>query len=100
MTYANSGSFGTNDLTPVRTAPSGMPAKNRGLYFDGSSQAYIPVANCILSHTFSVHFWALAKDGADHTLFSKDRDTAVAGELPLLQLAISNDLSGNPNLKA
>ena len=74
-TFANSGATGsTHDLTTVVIAPSGQPAKNRGIYFDGTNDGYLSVPDLLLGHSFSVHSWVLPYLGTDLTLFSKDRD--------------------------
>ena len=77
-TFENAGSAGsTFDVAATRDAPSGQPAKYRGLYFSSSNDAYVSIDNIILTHTISVHSWALIQTVADMTLFSKDRNAFV-----------------------
>lgn len=65
------------DTNVVSTTGSGYPAKNRGLSFDGSGDAYVVFPKFIIHHTFSIHFWALPKTtaaaGKLNTILSKDR---------------------------
>ena len=92
-TYVNVGSqSGSFDLTPVRVNPSGHPARNRGLYFNGTDHAYITIGSLVLSHTFSVHTWALMKaNNTDMTIFSKDRNVFTSGtSKQLLDLSVSS----------
>jgi hypothetical protein len=60
--------------------PAGHPAKDRGLYFDGTSDGFIPITDLALSHTFSIHFWALLKaNNKAMTLLSIDRNDFTEG---------------------
>ena len=68
----NSGVIG-GDITVTTSSPSGFPAKYRGLYFDGSNTAYIPLSSFTLYHTCSFHFWLIPI--SDGVVFSKDRPT-------------------------
>ena len=56
-------------------APSGSPAKNRGIYFDGDKDAYIQISNFVLSHSYSLITWCLAFDRSDGNLQFGDGGT-------------------------
>ena len=77
--FTNNGTLGGNtfDVSVTTDAPSGQPAKYRGLYFSASYEASIEITNLVLAHTFAVHSWVLQQTAADVTLLSKDRDTFV-----------------------
>jgi hypothetical protein len=68
-----------------------MPAKNRGLYFDGSSDGYLTIPSVLLYHTFSIHAWVMTKadPGAEQTIFSKSRPAAL--DKPLVRCGIDAD---------
>ena len=70
----NSGVIG-GDVTVTTSDPSGYPAKYRGLYFDGTHTAFIPLPAFTLYHTCSFHFWIIPM--GDGVLFSKDRPSYV-----------------------
>ena len=54
--------------------PSGYPQKNRGLYFDGASEAYVKITGVHLHQIWSIHLWILrSEDTSTVCLFSKDR---------------------------
>jgi hypothetical protein len=54
---------------------SGRPAKNRGLYFDGAKDGFVPIPNVLLHQSCAFHIWALLKSTTGPmTLFSKDRN--------------------------
>jgi hypothetical protein len=95
--YGNSGSAGSDfDVQPnlEATNGSGSPAKDRGLYFNGSAAApgYVNIPGLQLSHTFAVHSWVLLKaTGATQTIFSKDRNVFTASDKNLLLLTVNTD---------
>ena len=59
------------DVSVTTSDPSGFPAKYRGLYFDGSNTAFIPLPGFALYHTCSFHFWIIPIGNG--VVFSKDR---------------------------
>ena len=74
-TFANSGSGGTLSATSTIVNASGNPAKNRGVYFEGTDDGYLSIPAFTLNHTMSLHAWILLKTiGTRKTIFSKDRD--------------------------
>ena len=82
ISLTNAGTTGsTHDVTVLMVIPSGHPAKKRGIYFDGSSDALIQIQNLFLSHTLSIHAWVLMKgNNADMTIFSKDRNDFASAD--------------------
>ena len=71
----NSGSASGFTLTPTRVNPAGHPAKDRGIYFDGSSDGFITIPALRLPHTFAVHAWVMIEQtGIDGVIFGKDRN--------------------------
>jgi hypothetical protein len=90
LTFANSGHAGTLDITSTVDAPAGNPAKNRGLYFNGSNDGFVEIPGLLLSHTFSVHAWVKIATLGDLTLLSKDRaDFDPATDAQHLRLSIN-----------
>jgi hypothetical protein len=94
ITFENTGTAGTAlDLAAVNViavANSAYPVKNRGLFFDGASDAYIMLPTLILSHSMSVHVWLLRMGTAKVAVFSKDRDDFTAAtDAQLLYFSIS-----------
>jgi hypothetical protein len=90
-TYTNGGVSAGFTLTPTKANPSGHPAKNRGIYFDGTADGNIPIASLFLSHTFAVHTWVLLKDNTTvMNVFSKDRnDFTPSTDKNLLNLQVN-----------
>ena len=88
--FTNAGSASGFDVTSVVVAPAGNPAKNRGIYFDGTNDGHIPINGLLLSHTFSFHSWVLIKSlTAEITMFSKDRnDFTPATDRQQLRLSV------------
>jgi hypothetical protein len=97
-TFANTGSGGSGlDVTATVAAPAGNPAKNRGVYFDGSSHGFVEIGGLLLAHTFAFHSWVFVKEtpyATDLTLFSKDRDDFVPAT-DRFQLRLSVDGKDN-----
>ena len=100
--YENTGSAGVSyNVTPTRSNPSAHPAKDRGLYWDGTNQGYIEIPSLLLPHSFSVHTWVLMKGNySDMTIFAKDRqythllDCVVdASNSPKAELSLDTDAS-------
>jgi hypothetical protein len=83
MTFVNDGSAGAPlDLAPENVLTA-YPAKDRGLYFDGSSDGGVRISGLVLSHTFAVHTWVLLKTvGVPVTIFSKDKNRGKIVQLP------------------
>jgi hypothetical protein len=78
-TFVNQGTAGTAyDISIVKATDSGKPAKDRGIYFKGSEDGHIALADITLHYDFSFHAWVLIASnpatGKFATLYSKDRN--------------------------
>ena len=73
--YQNTEEPSVITINTVTVAPSGSPAKNRGIYFDGDKDAYIQISNFVLSHSYSLITWCLAFDRSDGNLQFGDGGT-------------------------
>ena len=84
----------------VNVGTSGIPAKNRGLYFDGTNFGHITLANNLyLSHTFSLHSWVMPSAVAQMVIFWKDRDSGFAtGDGDVLRAGIHPSFYAQSNL--
>jgi hypothetical protein len=61
--FANAGSAGeAYDIAVMRVGSAGHPAKNRGLFFNGSTNGHIPIPDLIMGHSFAFHHWVLLKE--------------------------------------
>ena len=113
MTFTNAGAAaGAVTLSVTRVDPSGHPAKDRGLYFNGTDDTgRMTVSSLLLSHTFAFHTWVLLDESNTHTLFVKDRNDyasaganrhvinfSVANGLMILSLAEDDDGSNTQQL--
>jgi hypothetical protein len=76
-TYSNNAFTGNAfDVTPTRVNPSAAPAKDRGLYWDGTEEGYVEIPSLLLHNSFSIHSWVLIKDGTvTCTLFTASDQT-------------------------
>ena len=113
VTFTNAGAAaGAVTLSVTRVDPSGHPAKDRGLYFNGTDDTgRMTVSSLLLSHTFAFHTWVLLDESNTHTLFVKDRNDyasaganrhvinfSVANGLMILSLAEDDDGSNTQQL--
>ena len=44
-------------VTVTTSDPSGFPAKNRGLYFDGTNIAYVTLTQIVIDNKFVIEVW-------------------------------------------
>jgi hypothetical protein len=61
---------------------AGRPAKNRGIYFDGTDKAWVSWTNIVLAPACSLHFWLMTFNedaGNNMTVFEKQRNIAWSG---------------------
>ena len=99
-TYTNTGadvgalSFGitTTQVDTGSAVPSAYPQKNRGVYFNGSSEAYVKIDSVHLWPVFTVHQWVRrTAQNAAHALFSKDRGDSNSAALSVYLYIGSNN---------
>lgn len=64
-------SSATSKATIEDSAPSGIPAKNRGIHFSANQPACINVNDVVLNHSFTIHTWVYCHDGLAKALFGK-----------------------------
>jgi len=57
----------------VTDGKSGIPAKNRGIYFDGAHDGRISIDGLVLNHTFSVNIWVYDMKQGYKALFNKNQ---------------------------
>jgi hypothetical protein len=73
--FAGIGSVGSTLISTIDNS-AGHPAKNRGVYFNGTDNGFIEIPSFTLYHTFSIHAWVIVAGGnGDRTIFSKDRNS-------------------------
>jgi hypothetical protein len=62
------------------SSESGYPAKNRGLWFNGTGSAYVLINGFVLNHSFTIHTWILLKDNSDvMPIFELDNEDTSTG---------------------
>ena len=75
VTGAAAPASGTISVTGTTSPPSGFPAKNRGIMFDGTNHAVFALPTFVLYHTFAFHSWLYPfTNGSNRYVFSKDRN--------------------------
>jgi hypothetical protein len=52
-------------------APSGVPAKNKGIHFSTHFPGCINVPDVVISHSFTIHTWVYISSGSAKSLFGK-----------------------------
>jgi hypothetical protein len=91
--FSNSGDGGSDlDATPTQAKPSGIPVKNRGIYFDGASNGYIKFVSLYLNTQLTIRAWVLTQQlGGYQTVFSKDNIKLSGSDYSVFWFGLDTD---------
>jgi len=84
-------------------APSGQPAKGRGIHFSPTQSGCVNVPDVVMNHSFTIHTWVYCYDGAAKALFGKlhlvtlgfDANRAYTSVIPDLDKVMQ--MTGHPD---
>ena len=72
--FTNLSAYSGIGFSLVTDLPSGAPAKNRGIHFDGVGNAYIELDSFVLNHSFTIALWCYSFGGSSQRMVFFDKE--------------------------